>query len=59
MTQCELEKAISEGKIIMMRKYRFYGMWSNPKKVSGEVALKKSKILVDDCWCPYSFEVCK
>ena len=59
MTQYELEKAINEGKIIMMRKYRFYGMWSNPKKVSGEIALKKSKIFVCGGWCPYSFEICK
>jgi hypothetical protein len=46
MKQYELEKAISEGKIILMRKYRFYGMWSNPKKVSGEMALKKSNLLI-------------
>lgn len=59
MTQYELEKAIGDGKTIMMRKYRFYGMWSNPKKVNGEIALKKSKILVSGGWCPYSFEICK
>ena len=59
MTQHELEKAISDGKTIMIRKYRFYGIWSNPKKVSGKIALKKSKILVGDGWCPYSFEICK
>ena len=59
MTQYELEKAVKDGKTIMMKKYRFYGMWSDSKKVSGEIALKKSKILVSGGWCPYSFEIYK
>ena len=59
MTKIELEKAKAEGQEVMMRKYRFYGMWSTPKKVSAEIALHKSKIILDDGWCPYIFTPCE
>ena len=57
------EQAAQEGKQFYMRKYKRYGEYHNPKIVSAEVALKKSKVLVegyyeDDGWfCPYEFQI--
>lgn len=57
----ELKKAIEEGKEIVMRKYKYFGDWSAPKKVSAEVALRKSQVVVFDedgmSYCPYGFEL--
>lgn len=44
-----------------MRKYKFFGEWSAPKKVSAEVALRKAQVIVFDedgmAHCPYGFEL--
>lgn len=57
----ELKKAIEEGKELAMRKYKFFGEWSAPKKVSAEVALRKAQVVVFDedgmAHCPYGFEL--
>ena len=57
----ELKKAIAEGKELVMYKYKYFGVWSLPKKVSAEVALRKSQVVVFDengtDYCPYGFEL--
>ena len=57
----ELKKAIEEGKALAMRKYKYFGVWSAPKKVSAEVALRKAQVVVFDedgmAHCPYGFEL--
>lgn len=57
----DFEKAVAEGKDFMMKKYKCCGSYTAPKKVSAEVALKKSKVVVYDYdgegHCPYAFEI--
>lgn len=57
----ELKQAIENGKELVMRKYKFFGEWSAPKKVSAEVALRKAQVIVFDedgmAHCPYGFEL--
>lgn len=60
MKKIEFEKAIAEGKMFLMRKYKGVSgasVWSAPKIVSAEVALKKSKVRVAGGYCPYCFEI--
>lgn len=59
MITCEFEKAIAEGKNLIMKKYKYQHEWSEGKIVSAEVAEKKSKVRVHTDYgdfCPYSFE---
>ena len=56
------EQAVEEGKQFYMRKYKYYGIYHNPKIVTAEVALKKSKVLVPsyyegEYFCPYEFSI--
>lgn len=53
----ELEKAIKEGRKFVMRKYKYYGVWSSPRIVSAEVVAHKSKVRTREGFCPYSFEL--
>lgn len=61
----DFKKAIAEGKMFLMKKYKAYGEWGQPKLVSAEVAEKKSKVRVSsynefgekEWYCPYSFEL--
>lgn len=57
----ELKKAIEEGQEVVMRKYQCCGFWSEPKKVSAEVALRKAQVRVFDehglAYCPYGFQL--
>ncbi len=57
----ELKKAVEEGQELVMRKYKYFGCWSAPKKVSAEVALRKAQVVVFDedgmAHCPYGFEL--
>ena len=60
MMQKDFEKAVAEGKMFVMRKYKAFGEWSKGKVVTAEVALKKSKVWVEyegTHYCPYDFEV--
>lgn len=65
MTTKELNEAIAEGKMFLMRKYKEGGEYGAPKLVSAEVAKHKSKVFVKSWdefdnieWhCPYSFEL--
>ena len=60
MMQKEFDKAVAEGKMFVMKKYKALGEWSEGKVVSAEVAAKKGKVWVecDGAWyCPYSFEL--
>ena len=65
MLNVELKKAIAEGKMFLMRKYKSYGEWSAPRLVSAEVAERKSRVRVvgydefdeESTFCPYSFEL--
>ena len=65
MLNVELKKAIAEGKMFLMRKYKSCGEWSAPRLVSAEVAEKKSRVRVvgydefdeESTFCPYSFEL--
>lgn len=54
-----LQKAIADGSQIVMRKYKEFGVWGQPKVVSSEVALRKSSVVVYDeddvAHCPYRF----
>ena len=61
----DFDKAVAEGKMFLMRKYKYYGQWSAPKLVSAEVAEKKSRVRVvgydefdvESIFCPYTFEL--
>ena len=61
LTRKELHDALEQGKEVVMFKYKQFGCWSAPKKVSKEVALHKSQICVfnsyGDCYCPYGFQL--
>lgn len=60
MIMKEFEKAVAEGKMFVMKKYKAMGEWSTGKVVTAEVALKKSKVRVmceGTYYCPYDFEV--
>jgi hypothetical protein len=62
MTKDDFNKAVAEGKMFVMKKYKYNGEWHNGKVVTAEVALKKSKVKVSymGCdYCPYSFELVK
>ena len=59
----EIVEAMEQGKALVIRKYKIFGEWSNWKPVSGEVALRKVSVFVDNgldeddydyrCGCPY------
>lgn len=57
----ELHDALAKGKEVVMFKYKEFGCWSAPKKVSAEVALRKSQVRVfdehGDAHCPYGFQL--
>ena len=53
----KFEKAVQEGRQFVMRKYLGLGSWSEPKVVSAERALHKSKVRTADGFCPYDLEV--
>ena len=57
----ELVKALEKGQEVVMFKYKEFGCWSVPKKVSAEVALRKAQVTVFDedgmAHCPYGFEL--
>jgi hypothetical protein len=57
----ELVKALEKGQEVVMFKYKEFGCWSAPKKVSAEVALCKSQVRVFDEYgnshCPYGFQL--
>lgn len=61
LTRKELHDALEQGKEVVMFKYKQFGCWSAPKKVSKEVALHKSQVCVfnsyGDCYCPYGFQL--
>jgi len=61
LTRKELHDALEQGKEVVMFKYKQFGCWSAPKKVSKEVALHKSQVYVfnsyGDCYCPYGFQL--
>ena len=65
MIEKDFQLAVAQGQEFMMRKYKAFGEWSAPKRVSAEVATRKHKITVSvenefgevDCYCPYSFEL--
>ena len=57
----DVHDALKEGKELVMFKYKYFGRWSAPKKVSAEVAYRKSMVRVFDedgvPYCPYGFEL--
>jgi hypothetical protein len=61
----DFKKAIAEGKMFLMKKYKAYGEWGSAKLVTAEVAERKAKVLVQSIdefgekeWhCPYCFEL--
>ena len=57
----ELVKALEKGQEVVMFKYKEFGCWSAPKKVSADVALRKAQVIVFDedgmAHCPYGFEL--
>ena len=62
MTTMEFEKAVSEGKLFLMRQYKAMGLWSAGKVVTAEVAARKARIWVysdktGERYCPYHFEL--
>ena len=65
MIEKDFQLAVAQGKEFLMRKYKAFGEWSEPKRVSAEVAARKHKVTVSaenefgdvDRYCPYSFEL--
>lgn len=61
----DFKQAVADGKMFLMRKYKYADVWSAPKLVSAEIAEKKSHVWVPsedefgevDYHCPYSFEL--
>ena len=61
----EFDKAVAEGKMFLMKKYKAYGEWGPAKLVTAEVAERKAKVFVQaidefggkEWYCPYSFEL--
>lgn len=61
----DFDKAIAEGKMFLMKKYKAYGEWGPAKLVTAEVAERKAKVFVQaidefgekEWYCPYSFEL--
>ena len=57
MTKVEFEKAVAQGRMFLVRKYRFYGLYSSPKLMSAERAARKARVRTADGFCPYTFEI--
>ena len=61
----DFDKAVAEGKMFLMKKYKAYGEWGPAKLVTAKVAEHKAKVFVQTIgefgekeWhCPYSFEL--
>lgn len=59
MTHTKFLNAVAENKTFLMRKYKYFGMWSKPKKVTAQQALAKAKVITKAGYCPYRFEIAK
>ena len=42
----DFDKAVAEGKMFLMKKYKAYGEWGPAKLVTAEVAERKAKVFV-------------
>jgi hypothetical protein len=57
MLVVQFEEAVAQGRMFWMQKYLGLGQWSQPQLVSAERAMAKARVVTEEGYHPYRFEI--